>query len=49
MEPEQYFKCPVCGKKFLKRKGIKVIGGILCEDCFDKIVKNHEKLMLERK
>lgn len=44
MEPEQYFKCPVCGKKVLKRKGIKLMWTTICEECFDKIVKNHEEI-----
>ena len=44
MEPEQYFKCPVCGKKVLKRKGIKLMWASICEECFDKIVKNHEEI-----
>ena len=44
MEPEQYFKCPVCGKRVLKRKGIKLMWTTICEDCFDKIVKNHEEI-----
>ena len=45
MEQEQYFKCPVCGKNVLKRNGIKLMWTTICEDCFDKIVKNHEKIM----
>ena len=44
MEVEQYFKCPVCGKKVLKSKGIKLMWTAICEDCFDKILKNHEEL-----
>jgi ribosomal protein L37AE/L43A len=44
MEAEQYFKCPVCGKKTLKRKGIKLMWTIICETCFDKMVKNHEEI-----
>jgi ribosomal protein L37AE/L43A len=44
MEPEQYFKCQVCGKKVLKRKGIKLMWVKICEECFDKIVKNHEEI-----
>ena len=44
MESELYFKCPVCGKRVLKRKGIKLMWTTICEDCFDKILKNHEEL-----
>lgn len=42
METEYYFVCPTCGKKILKRKGIKVIGGILCVKCFDKLKEERE-------
>jgi ribosomal protein L37AE/L43A len=41
---EEYFKCPVCGKKVLKRKGIKLIWSTICEECFDKIFKDHEEI-----
>lgn len=44
MEAEQYFKCVVCNKKVLKRKGIKLMWTTICETCFDKIVKNHEEI-----
>ena len=44
METEQYFKCPVCGKRVLKRKGIKLMWTTICEECFDKIRKIHEEI-----
>lgn len=44
MEPELYFKCSVCGKRVLKRKGIKLMLTTICEECFDKIVDNHEEI-----
>lgn len=44
MEPELYFKCSVCGKRVLKRKGIKLMSTTICEECFDKIVDNHEEI-----
>lgn len=37
MEAELYFKCPVCGKKVLKRKGIKLMWTIICKDCCNKM------------
>lgn len=48
MDPGQYFKCPVCGKRVLKRKGVKLMWTTICETCFDKILKNHEKLRREQ-
>ena len=48
MKPEQYFKCPVCGKKVLKSKGVELMWTTICETCFDKILKNHEELRRER-
>ena len=33
------------GKNVLKRKGIKLMWTTICEDCFDKIVKNHEEII----
>lgn len=44
MEPEQYFKCPVCGKMVLKSKRVILMWTSVCETCFDKIFKNHEEL-----
>ena len=40
---EEYFKCPVCGKKVLKRKGIDLKWTTICKECFDKIVKNTKR------
>lgn len=48
MDSEKYFKCPVCGKKVLKSKGVKLMWTTICETCFDKILKNHEELRRER-
>ena len=48
METELYFKCPVCSKKVLKRKGIKLMWTTICEECFDKIVNNHEEISRKR-
>lgn len=37
MEAELYFKCPICGKKILKRKGIKVMWTTICKDCYNRM------------
>ena len=34
METEQYFKCPICGKKVVKSKGQKYMWRLLCEECY---------------
>lgn len=39
--------CNVCGKTTLKHKAIKMMYSRVCENCFDKILKNHEELRTE--
>lgn len=41
---EEYYICDVCGKTILKHKAIKMMYSRVCENCFDKILKNHEEL-----
>lgn len=48
MESEQYFKCQVCGKKTLKRKGQMLMWTMICKDCYQKML-NAEKKLKESK
>lgn len=38
MEKEQYFKCPVCGKKVLKSKAQPLMWTTICKDCYKKML-----------
>jgi ribosomal protein L37AE/L43A len=49
MENEQYFKCPICGKKELKRKGIKLMYSTICEKCWRTVEYIEIKRKEERK
>ena len=44
MESEQYFKCPVCGKKVLKRKGQMLMWTRICKECYQKMQNHCEEL-----
>ena len=38
METKFNFKCPICGEKVLKSKGIKLMWAMICERCFDEMI-----------
>ena len=44
MESEQYFKCPVCGKKVLKRKGQMLMWTRVCKDCYNRAQDSYDNL-----
>lgn len=49
MEKEQYFKCPVCGKRVLKSKGQMLMWTMICKECYQMMLDAENKLKEERK
>lgn len=43
MEKEQYFKCPICGRKILKSNGQPLMWSMICRECY-KMMMNAGKI-----